>query len=68
MGDFKVPVPCSKCGHKTEELLSRLERDLKIACPKCNTVIHFTRDNLVKLRKSHDDLTDFGGPFNFKIG
>lgn len=34
-----ISIPCPKCGHKQNQLVSRLRQDPKVPCPQCGTVI-----------------------------
>lgn len=60
LADAKLPLKCPKCGHTTQEKVARLERNPKITCGGCGSVINVKADELKKSRreinKAIDDL------------
>ena len=58
--DAKLPLQCPKCGHTSQEKVTRLERNPKITCGGCGSVINVKADELRKARreinKAIDDL------------
>ncbi len=43
-----LSIPCGKCGHETEQTVSRLKTSPEITCPTCRVA---TRYNAAELRE-----------------
>ena len=58
--DQTLSIPCQKCGHETEQSVSRLKTDLDITCGKCGVTVHYDatefREGLSRADKAIDDF------------
>lgn len=44
-----LPIPCPKCGHKTDELIAKLQEAKRCTCAGCGTIIEITGNALAEL-------------------
>lgn len=49
-----VPIPCPKCGHKQNELVSRLRQNPQITCGGCGVTIAINGEQLDMLMKAFE--------------
>ncbi len=62
--DQTLSIPCAKCGHETEEKVSRLNDSPKITCSKCGAT---TEVDLTKFAKAFWNAEKMGDDFGAKI-
>jgi len=53
----KLTIPCPKCGHKGEYLITQLERDRRFTCSGCGASGPVTGNLLETLRKLRDKFS-----------
>ncbi len=62
--DQTLSIPCAKCGHETEEKVSRLNDSPKITCSKCGAT---TEVDLTKFAKAFWNAEKMVDDFGAKI-
>lgn len=58
--DKRIPIPCPKCGQKTEQSVAWIKAHDHFACPGCGTRIDIQADNFLDgIRTAETALDDF---------
>jgi uncharacterized Zn finger protein len=58
LSNERINVSCPKCGHKTQQTVSTLERNPNIKCPSCGGTIAV---NATQLRQAGKEINDAVG-------
>lgn len=53
---LKLPMPCPKCGEKTEKSLTDLSRDRSFVCSGCRVTVEMTGDDIRETKRAFDEL------------
>jgi tRNA(Ile2) C34 agmatinyltransferase TiaS len=65
LSELEVPVPCPKCGQATKIPARAAAPGFEVRCAACGTTFALTDEDLKRLQKGLDDLTQtsrrFGG-------
>lgn len=54
-----LPIKCPECGHTTNELIAKLQRDKSCICAGCKKIISITGDGLAALEALKKTITGF---------
>lgn len=54
-----LPIPCPECGHKTEELISKLQKTKSLTCAGCGKSIVITGNALAELEALKKTIEGF---------
>jgi transcription elongation factor Elf1 len=59
-GDHKLTLKCRKCGHQSQQTITRLETSPDIKCPSCGVITHYDAKSLRDgMREADRALDDF---------
>jgi len=54
-----LSIPCPECGHKTEELISKLQKTKSLVCGECGKTIIIEGDGLAALEELKKAILKF---------
>jgi DNA-directed RNA polymerase subunit RPC12/RpoP len=58
-GDTEFPIKCQACGNAVQIKVSDLEKNPKVACPKCGLTTNIQADELKKCEKLNQAAEKF---------